>query len=325
MPEVEIPLSEDLPHEPDAGVALWTESFCHWCFSPSNSVGLHAHFQRNPYRREIWQELFGLRLGDGTVLVNKSFGHGPSKTPDAAGLRIEVVEPFAKWRVDFSGPAQHVPLDSLRTSPLAAGPDVDVDFHLDVIAAAPPWRAGAGISWVHGHYEQAAVTEGHCTYGGVTLPISGIGYRDHSLGARDFSTFGDVCWLFGVFPSGRVFCAMESRRPGRDGATMAYMVEDGQVVDAEVMDPLPIKTPRDGQRFEFRLRTASGVHSVSVEYLDALPISMTPPSQQFHGCSGGTRDELVYYELSIRYELDGEVGYGSGNTTRRYAGGGEDR
>jgi hypothetical protein len=103
------------------------------------------------------------------------------------------------------------------------------------------------------------------------------------------------------------------------------MVEDGQVVDAEVMDPLPIKTPRDGQRFEFRLRTASGVHAVSVEYLDALPISMTPPSQQFHGCSGGTRDELVYYELSIRYELDGEVGYGSGNTTRRYAGGGEDR
>ena len=245
---------------------------------------------------------------------------------DRAGMRFEVLEPFARMRVTYRGSlcvlgdpqamrdpkrafrenpvvAAEVQLDLEGVSPMFGGEQVDADRQ--------PVQEAPEDAFARGHYEQHVRGRGHFVVGTERFTVDGLGLRDHSWGPRYWQNLLWYRWLPMSFTED--FALNVSVVTLRTGAPRVWgMVltrgADGEkrydhVVSGSVESDYGDGRQALGQRVQ--LRTASGRDYV-VEGRALACIPLRNRRKQDDGVWLETR----ITEAMTRYVCDGHVGYG---------------
>jgi hypothetical protein len=103
-------------------------------------------------------------------------------------LKAEFIEPFARFRLTFTGERHRVELDYTARFPI-----------FDYAMAARPGRNKDRATTLE-HYEQALVCRGRIEKDGRSREIDCLGHRDHSWGYRNESKIGGWNWVAIQFP-----------------------------------------------------------------------------------------------------------------------------
>ena len=104
------------------------------------------------------------------------------------GLRLDCIDPFGSWRVNYEGDAQDIAdaailLARSKTRPANWFQPARLQMAVEFSALYPPHYAGEGA---RGHFEQTGRVHGDITIDGVTHRVDGYGVRDKSWGPRDW-------------------------------------------------------------------------------------------------------------------------------------------
>lgn len=326
-----LPVECELPVPLDAvpDIRNWSENYCQQAYDPSSGFGFWFHLGLPVYDQGLWHDKTLVYLPGGEeLLVSKGYTSrhcAMDSGPAGSALRGEYLQDSAEWVWHFHGAAHRV-----NRHELAGGlkPDSQVEplrFELRYRGLAPVWDLSRQVRqqvWsVNGaHWEQPCTVTGWVEYAGQRHAIEGTGVRDHSRGARDFSSMGSHYWLHGQFPSGRAFGVIhvEPGNPHSDVLSHAYVVVDGRLAPAEV-----VSLPQDrtfSSPFEIRFTDARGVQRVIGELIHEMPMTLRYPNHLLFGHDRSQPGHLLY-EGQIRWQWDGETGYGLGERTQRLSGG----
>jgi hypothetical protein len=173
-------------HRPGAGKeAGWQESyFLGWCDLASLSAGSH-HISLSPAtgNAHVWSWL----VAGGERVAREAAHSLPLPAGDYDDLQL--------------GGLHFRSGDDPRRLSLAAQWD-DASIDLDFSAICDPVLLNFNVGdtrLADRHYEAMGFVRGTLVYGGKTGAISGVGWHDHSWGARDFDSNPSSRWLFAVF------------------------------------------------------------------------------------------------------------------------------
>jgi hypothetical protein len=120
------------------------------------------------------------------------------------------VVPNQQWRWHFSGVIQET--NSQQQAASSRLPDARLPVTLDLIFDAvvhPVWsmKDTSGYDWGHFHTEQGGRFKGRISWGDETVELNCTGWRDHSVGPRNFGTLAGNVMAVCVFPSGKTLQA----------------------------------------------------------------------------------------------------------------------
>ena len=208
---------------------------------------------------------------------------------DAGGLNVEVVEPFKRLKVTFSGKALVLarpfemadPKRAWRENPAEAC-TVDLDFEgvspmyggETVKADGSPLEIDPEKSFAKAHYEQHCAARGVITVGEERFEIAGFGLRDKSWGPRYWQAIDWYRWCPMNF--GRDFGMMLSTiGDGKGGAREGGMVFRDGVYD--LITECRIESDWDENGYQTALRaqvkTAAGkAYEVAGKVLSLIPL-----------------------------------------------------
>lgn len=310
----------DLLAEPERDVAGWSENMFFQGWDGERGIGLFTHIGRVRNAPDIWRCVLAVYLPGGKVLAHRSYGKAPDRNGPATGsMSIRCKTPGKAWSLAYDGVAEHT--DSLTTAKrvVGAGPSKPLRITLEFAAISPTYDlfAARGLGtqeFAHMHHEQAFTARGSFVVDGESIPFDGMGFRDHSVGARDLTGFFGNILFFAVFPDGTVIQALrnytETRAVKLDSG---FIVENGkgellQVTAAPILnssagDPAEFEVAyeRDGKPLKFKCHT---LHNA------AFTISL--PNDWSVGVDTETPDPLIILEQPIRVEApDGQIGYGN--------------
>jgi hypothetical protein len=242
---------------------------------------------------------------------------------DAAGLRIDVVEPFEHLRLSYDGDV--VLLDEPRQmrDPRRAfrdNPRVPATVVLDFHGVSPMWggkrvyedggdvEVDAAQSFASAHYEQHVRAEGTFTVDGERFDIDGLGLRDKSWGPRYWQAIAWYRWLPMVFGSDFAMMLTVQGR-GDDGSDVnrgGMVLRDGvydTVVDCRIESDFDDNHEQTAMRCWARTRGGE-------EYeVNGEVISLVPLRNRRHTPDG---EELFtrITEAMTRYRCGDRVGIG---------------
>lgn len=309
---------DELTH-PVEDVALWSENYLSYVWSPSNEVGVYMHFNRPPFNPRLWHDIFVVYLPGDEYLVAKGFTpetNAAARGPRGAGLDWTCNEPWAQWTKRFEGAVQHVTGDELRSGALLDG--VHTGARMELVYRAMGTAFGVGDlsqqDWAVEHYEQHCAVTGWIEHEGTRYEIDGTGLRDHSWGPRDLSRMADHVWLQGQFPSGRTFMAIYVRNRSGHGHLDYHLIgdRDGNLQVATLRNPPVISDdsqPLNPYVLEFELADGT-VETISAEVLTGCPIGLVGQSEMAYGVDFRPQTSHTLWECLARFQWNGEVGYG---------------
>lgn len=323
----ELPVAElpDIPH--------WSENYCYEGYDKKANVGFWLHLGRWPRDPNLWREQLWVYLPDGTFTIMRGFGSHPVKNgPGGALMKLQCEEP-GRWRLMFKGPTRVTTPERLKEKPdsyLSDGPYAAVDFDVEFVETQPVWHFGDVLkdeNWAQFHYEQHGRLKGTIRFqkaGGEwqTFTMDGPGYRDHSRGPRELSTFGGNYWLHGQFPNGRAFSLMHVWR-NVDGERVpafskAVVYQDGKIYDATFGD-LPLVTDRENPSTEYQLVLKSELDTMVIDAKIERSVSQSADSfmDSFDGISGPAHGVLWVYEEATSFVWNGITGSGHSERAER--------
>jgi len=169
----------------------------------------------------------------------------------AGPLRIECIEPFRRWTMQFDGLAMQSTTEAERAGERVREPAA-LAFHFEAEMAAPPWlmggmteaaarqmKAGDGSALMGGmRYEQLCRVRGTVTLDGEQHDIEGTGMRVRRQGVRHMGAALGHCQQSALFPSGKAFGAIVMARgaEGPEAFNEAFvMTADGRKAAARVV------------------------------------------------------------------------------------------
>ncbi len=242
---------------------------------------------------------------------------------DAGGMRFEVIEPFRKLRVRYSGQvilledplemadprrafteSPHAPcridLDFGGVSPMYGGEPVGDD-------GGPLLEADEDAPFARGHYEQHVAAEGRVTVGERRWSISGYGLRDHSWGPRYWQSPWFYRWLTANF--GPDFGFVVSVITSRDGGERigGMVLADGEY---DLIRRARIETGWKGDQvvhdsIGVAVETASGASY----HIDGRVMSLIPLRNRRRDNEGRMQMTRIS-EGMTRWRCNGRTGYG---------------
>ena len=237
---------------------------------------------------------------------------------DAGGIRFDVVEPFTRLDVSYSGkvvvlddPLQMAnPKKAFTDNPYAEC-EVRITFSgVSAMFGGEPDtpHEKPGEEFAKGHYEQLMAGKGSIRVGDEEWAVDGFGLRDHSWGPRFWQAPWYYRWLTANF--GPDFGFMGSRIARRDdeGTRGGFVWEDGQL---HLCRDFEIATTWEGedsyhQTITATLRSAEKEWKVTGKVLNLIPLRNRRPDPT-------TGDMLVtrISEGMTEWTLaDGRQGYG---------------
>jgi hypothetical protein len=313
--------------EPRHHLPLWSETMFFMVWSPANGVGVWLHMGVVPEDKTLWWAQTYVMLPDGKVLVDRSFGRTPDISgPDTGNLKVTCVEPLKRWRLRFDGAGDMSSTDDLARGLGGAGIVAPCAFEIELDALSPVYDMHAAmaeeLSWNAGnlHHEQTFAARGELRAGSRQWTFDdGVAVRDHSRGERDFKDFGGWVWNHAVWPeSGRVMAGALMWRSGADRwiSSVAMVLDNGRT---EVLGDFRMTGlssygghPRELQMSA--IRADGGRAEVYGEVLHNVTMTYAEPNHNLNGAllvpTHGLRNQLVADESIIRWEWDGEIGYG---------------
>jgi len=204
----------------------------------------------------------------------------------AGPLRIECVEPFRRWNMDFTGTAQQSTNSSELTGATGTSP-IALTFHAEAEMAAPPWLMGgmtpeaarqmasgsAGALMGGLRYEQLCRITGWIEIDGARSEMDATGMRVRRQGARNMGAALGHCQHSALFPSGRAFGAI-IMAPGPEGP-IAFneafvLMPDGRKLGASVIEAPWMTRLQQGGDASLLLRTEEGDVRVDGQVLLSL-------------------------------------------------------
>jgi hypothetical protein len=237
---------------------------------------------------------------------------------DAGGIRFDVLEPFKRLDVAYSGkvvvlddPLQMADPKKAFTENPYAECEVRIEYSgvSDMFGGEPDEpHEKPGEEFAKGHYEQLIAGKGSIRVGEEEWEVDGFGLRDHSWGPRYWQAPWYYRWLTANF--GPDFGFMGSRIARRDGEGTrgGFVWEDGQL---HLCRDFEISTEWQGedtyhQSISATLRAADKEWKVTGKVLDLIPLRNRRPDPD-------TGDMLVtrISEGMTEWTLDdGRTGYG---------------
>jgi hypothetical protein len=240
---------------------------------------------------------------------------------DAGGLSIEVVEPFKRLRVLYSGELLLLTRPADMADPRSAfknNPRVHCAVELDYEGVSPmfggetvradgtPLEIDPEKSFAKAHYEQHCAAKGFFSIGDERIEIDGFGLRDKSWGPRHWQAIEWYRWCPMNF--GRDFGMMLSTiGDGEGGVRQGGMVfRDGRY---DLITECQIESDWDAdgcqKALRSRIRTESGErYEVTGEVLSLIPL------RSRRTLLDGRELQTRITEGMTRYRCGDLVGYG---------------
>jgi len=272
--------------EPPPGTVGYGENQAFWFFDKDGKVSSYNHLDAIQDYFQLRTERHWLALNDGRVLYNYTDGwRSTPRKPSGANMEFECLEPFRRWRLDYTGTMRISSAEELLRGRPVEGPRAIVRFHIDVEMAAPPWQQGkhsaASAEAIKGdsgrfiggeRYEQLHRMKGWVKIDNEHMDIEGIGVRTHRRGTRDMARWHGHVWQTAIFPSGRGFgldvMPSDDTRAGRATPVFneGYVIENGRMYPAEVLECVWLDDySRTGTKGRVRLRSELGEASIDCE------------------------------------------------------------
>ncbi len=204
---------------------------------------------------------------------------------DAGGIRFDVIEPFKRLDVTYTGkvvllddPLQMADPKAAFTSNPYEPCEVRIEYTgvSDMFGGEPdePHEA-PGEEFAKGHYEQLIAGKGTIRVGDREWQVDGHGLRDHSWGPRYWQAPWYYRWLTANFGSDFGFMASRVARRDSDGTRGGFVWEDGKL---HLCNDVRLETSWQGedtyhQQLSAVLRTREGKEwKVSGEVLSLIPL-----------------------------------------------------
>lgn len=307
-------------HEPDAA-KNYNESMYFNVFDPERKVGGWFRVGNRP--NEGYAEMsVCLYLPDGRVGFMYARPKISGNTElNAGGLKIEVVEPFKKLRVTYSGKlcVMTEPNDMAEPSrAFKTNPVVDCEVALDYEGVSPMFGGqtvkedGSELdldpekSFAKAHYEQHCAASGHFTIGDERFEVDGFGLRDKSWGPRYWQAIHWYRWLPMNF--GRDFAMMISIVTNAEGKSrMGGMVlKDGAY---DLIEHAEIDSDWDDNWYQTAMRATVRTESGAAYEVSGKVMSLIPLRNRRTTPEG---DELLtrITEGMTEFTCEGQTGYG---------------
>ncbi len=313
--------SDEHPHPPRADVPLWSENYAFVCFDPERETGVFIHLGRLPHNPDLWRGTTAALLPGGELSISKSVGLSADPALASSGaLSLKCERPFERWSLHQDGMAMRTDSEAAAAGLVVDRPVERLAYELAYESICPVWDLTDWMraqQWGHAHIEQAGRFSGRLQAGGRTIELDCTGFRDHTLGPRNFANLNRTCWAHAEFPSGRVFCALRIWSPEDEVVlNQGFAYEGGQM---RYLDPgeMPTLTAPDASPREFGVTLGDGEVSIGGEVLHALPFMLDEPNDLLVGTDPSRTTTKVIVEAPSRFDWDGEVGYGWLERSRR--------
>ncbi|MGQ0836508.1 MAG: DUF7064 domain-containing protein [Gammaproteobacteria bacterium] len=239
---------------------------------------------------------------------------------DAGGMRFEVLEPFRRLRVRYSGDVVLLADPGEMVDPGRAfrdNPHVRCEIDLDYRGLSPiyggemvkddgtPIDQNEHDSFNRAHYEQHVAAAGTIAVGAQRWAIDGLGLRDKSWGPRYWQAIHWYRWLPISFS--RDFGIMISIVAHADGSRLVTgtVFRDGQYV---LVDDAQVETEWDERFYQTALR-ASCITPQRRYEIEGRVMSLIPLRNRRQG-AGGTVLHTRITEGMTEFHCDGHTGYG---------------
>jgi hypothetical protein len=312
----------DLPLPVQDGVLHYSETMFFIAINPDTGASVFVHLGRTPEELELWWAQTIAVLPDGRVVVDRSFGRSADPRGPATGnLSVRCTEPLQSWELDFDGAGEVTTAEAMAASVVGAGRAVPMSFSVKLRAAAPVCDfariLGAdAFDWANAHQEQNLWSIGSLTVAGEVFDVTGVGFRDHSNGPRDFGKMGGDHFAFIGFPgSKRMIHALVawSRDTEDVSIRMGGVYEAGkyEILDEVTMTGLIDPATAEPRELEMSMtRADQGPISLRGRVLSNFTITLGAPNINLNGALRG-RDDVLSSLSIARYEWpDGEPGIG---------------
>lgn len=311
---------DEYTHTPDAA-ANYNESMYFNVFDHGQKAGGWFRIGNRP--NEHYAEMsVCLYLPDGRI----GFMFARPKIEDnkelnAGGLKIEVVEPFKRLRVTYSGKVclMERPFDMADPSKaFRENPNLPCTVELDYEGVSPmmggetvradgkPREIDPEKSFAKAHYEQHVAAKGFFQIGDERFEIDGYGLRDKSWGPRHWSAINWYRWCPLNF--GRDFGMMLSVVTGEDGKPRqgGMVFRDGayDYISECVMD-----SDWDEHGYQTALRASVKTKGGKAYEVTGKVLSLIPLRSRRKGPDGAELNTRIT-EGMTEYRCEGLVGYG---------------
>ena len=178
---------DELTH-PVGDHPAWSESYYFNFVDPKQEVGMFARMGFRSNEGTV-DGLCGMYLGGHRVafIYSRERIETGSDELRAGGLSLERIEPFRRWGIRYSGPAQDIEDDRVLVTRRKARPEGwfrPAEASMDLVFEGlndPYYSPGSGD---HGHFEQVGRARGTLKVGDQTWSVDGHGVRDKSWGPR---------------------------------------------------------------------------------------------------------------------------------------------
>jgi len=237
---------------------------------------------------------------------------------DAGGIRFEVIEPFERLDVTYSGkvvvlddPLQMADPKTAFTENPYAPCEVRIEYSgVSAMFGGEPDKPHEkpGEEFAKGHYEQLIAGKGSIRVGDEQWEVDGFGLRDHSWGPRFWQAPWYYRWLTANFGPDFGFMGSRVARRDGDGTRGGFVWEDGQL---HLCRDVQISTDWEGEDTHHQtvfatLRSADREWKVTGKVLSLIPLRNRRPDPE----SGDMLVTRISEGMTEWTMEDGRTGYG---------------
>jgi hypothetical protein len=295
------------PLEATPGDSL-TETWAYMWYIPEADISSMIHVWVHPSlgvvtpNIAVWQghkpQMIFAELLDGIAYRSAADLGDGSKLAFENGLRIEMLEPFKKFRIHYEDPARGNALDLLVT-----------DY-------SPPVMRGN-----RKHFDQATRNTGKLTLRGRNYDIDCYGMRDRSWGQLRTEAKVDsppIGWLNGTFPeSGMSWLIAATDDPGRNPEWLgAFEVGSQNVVhDAWIWRDGVLSRPRSVSKITRRTSELFRPESHEIDIVDAQGRHLHIEGRVNSSLPWNGWPNIIPFICSTEWRMDREIGFGDTQET----------
>ena len=237
---------------------------------------------------------------------------------DAGGIRFDVLEPFKRLDVSYTGKVVVLDDPLQMADPKKAfteNPYAECEVHIEYTGVSAMFggepdtpHEKPGEEFAKGHYEQLIAGTGTIRVGDEEWGVDGFGLRDHSWGPRFWQAPFYYRWLTANFGPDFGFMGSRVARRDGDGTRGGFVWEDGKL---HLCHDVQITTEWQGEdtyhhTVAATLRSKDKEWTVTGQVLDLIPLRNRRPDPD-------TGDMLVtrISEGMTEWTMaDGRKGYG---------------
>jgi hypothetical protein len=236
---------------------------------------------------------------------------------DAGGIRFDVIQPFERLDVSYSGKVVVLDEPLQMADPKSAftnNPYAECEVRIEYSRASSMFggepdepHERPGEEFARGHYEQLIAGTGSIRVGDEEWQIDGFGLRDHSWGPRYWQAPWYYRWLTANFGSDFGFMGSRVARRDSDGTRGGFVWENGEL---HLCNDFELNTEWAGddsyhEQISATLRSRDREWKVNGRVLSLIPLRNRRPDPDGNMLVTRISEGMTEWTMA-----DGRVGYG---------------